>query len=609
MATAVQSAMTMQPFNAHANQCIDPDQDIFDFSQFAETAPTSAHLKRESISVSAMTSPTTTAIDDELQTPAKPSHEYERFKQQTGIPSGSLAGLGAAYNTGFPMFNNSGLDLMGTDSAMDGAWNTGLPLESNVNMGMDFQQPGYFFNDASQDDFVDPSAIQQEEVPNVRVWPGMHQQQAQQAALAKAQAQAQQQRAQQLAQQKQQQLIQQQKQQQQQQQQQQTQHQRLPSTSQASRKLSSPLSDARTEETIARVVAQIRADSQNASNNGMDGNQGLLPHVIRAKKDEEDMDEDERLLASEEGKKLSSKERRQLRNKVSARAFRSRRKEYIGQLEGEVAVKVQEANELRNQNRLLMEENARSRAFIERLLRHQAFGPFLEELSRDEALQPKTAMTTVPSSAPAAAAPASAPFPAQQFGAMPQENTRVGMTMVPEPQLDFSTLNINNNGNNWASNNGFNYQQPRVFAVLEVPEGPSNPLDTEAMSGKGYSAIFNAEDDCPADEIKPDFPVIERPIESTATIMTEMEDDSEFDLYSLSPTRSASTANPNATAPAAPEDHEILFANPEKALAHYSLVLTDEAQEALLDECLERRIAAMEPVLQRVAAITSMFDL
>ena len=34
----------------------------------------------------------------------------------------------------------------------------------------------------------------------------------------------------------------------------------------------------------------------------------------------------ERLLASEEGKKLSSKERRQLRNKVSARAFRSRRK-------------------------------------------------------------------------------------------------------------------------------------------------------------------------------------------------------------------------------------------------------------------------------------------
>lgn len=51
-----------------------------------------------------------------------------------------------------------------------------------------------------------------------------------------------------------------------------------------------------------------------------------LMQIPRPKKDEDEMDEDERLLASEEGKKLSSKERRQLRNKVSARAFRSRRK-------------------------------------------------------------------------------------------------------------------------------------------------------------------------------------------------------------------------------------------------------------------------------------------
>jgi hypothetical protein len=41
---------------------------------------------------------------------------------------------------------------------------------------------------------------------------------------------------------------------------------------------------------------------------------------------EDDIDEDSKLLFSEEGKKLSSKERRQLRNKVSARNFRVRRK-------------------------------------------------------------------------------------------------------------------------------------------------------------------------------------------------------------------------------------------------------------------------------------------
>jgi hypothetical protein len=55
-------------------------------------------------------------------------------------------------------------------------------------------------------------------------------------------------------------------------------------------------------------------------------NQANLGNLPRAKKEDDEMDEDERLLASEEGKKLSSKERRQLRNKVSARAFRSRRK-------------------------------------------------------------------------------------------------------------------------------------------------------------------------------------------------------------------------------------------------------------------------------------------
>lgn len=254
-----------------------------------------------------------------------------------------------------------------------------------------------------------------------------------------------------------------------------------------------------------------------------------------------------------------------------------------------------------------MEENARSRAFIERLLRHQAFGPFLEELSRDEALQPKAAMTSMPStSTPVVATQPPAPFQSQQFGGMSQnENTHVGMTMVPEPQLDFSMLNLNNNGNNWGANSGFSFQQPRVFAVLEVPEGPTNPLDTEAMSGKGHSAIFDAEDNSPVEEVKHDYPVIERPVESEKSIATATEVDEvdeEFDLYSSSPA-------PAAVSAPTFENHEPLFTNPEKALAHYSLVSSDSALEARLAERLERRIAAMEPVLQRLSAITSMLDL
>ena len=79
------------------------------------------------------------------------------------------------------------------------------------------------------------------------------------------------------------------------------------------------------EDTISRVMSEMRRNS--SMSDPMSPQSGsVLPHIAKMKKEEDDMDEDERLLNSEEGKKLSSKERRQLRNKVSARAFRSRRK-------------------------------------------------------------------------------------------------------------------------------------------------------------------------------------------------------------------------------------------------------------------------------------------
>jgi len=313
MATAIRPLMNMPP--AFTNQCLDPEADsFFDFSQMPSPTPSSVSRQPSNVA-STMHSPTTTVLDEDFQTPAKPSHEYERFKQQTGLPSGSIAGLGQSFNGAYPMFSSTGLDemsLMGDSMMMNAGWNSGIGLGSDMDLDMGLSQPAYFYpNDASQsDDFVDPSSITQEAVPNVKVWPGMHQQQAQQAAMAKAQAQAQQQRQQQMAQQ------------QKQQQHPQQHHNRLHPNRRSG---SSQITDARTEETIARVVNQIRQSSQNGSLSSQDQH-NLLPHIIRMKKDEEDMDEDERLLASEEGKKLSSKERRQLRNKVSARAFRSRRK-------------------------------------------------------------------------------------------------------------------------------------------------------------------------------------------------------------------------------------------------------------------------------------------
>lgn len=263
-------------------------------------------------------------------------------------------------------------------------------------------------------------------------------------------------------------------------------------------------------------------------------------------------------------------------------------------------MKVQEANELRNQNNALMEENRRQQAFIERLLRHQAFNPFLEDLVKEQQEMAASApLASMPSSS-TPVAPASAPAPAH-FQFSQSENTHVGMTIVPETQLDFSMLNINNNNNNWNMGNGFNGYQPRVFAVTELPEGPANPLDISAMSGKGQSTIFAAEDEASTeDELKADYPVIERPVQSQQAVMAPIEQDDdendEYDLYRSSPATSVGTSAPV----------ELTFLT-EKA-SHFTLVVSAEVSEAMLAERLEKNIAAMEPAFQRIAAITSMLD-
>ncbi|KAJ2714471.1 hypothetical protein H4R19_001712 [Coemansia spiralis] len=64
---------------------------------------------------------------------------------------------------------------------------------------------------------------------------------------------------------------------------------------------------------------------------------------------------------------LTSKERRQLRNKISARNFRVRRKEYISNLEGEVRVHKEEADSLRRDLLASRKDNALLREEIRKL--------------------------------------------------------------------------------------------------------------------------------------------------------------------------------------------------------------------------------------------------
>lgn len=84
-------------------------------SQKSQTHPSNDLLKEKLKPVSenpgASRDPTTASPFGVDQTPAKSSHDYEKFKHQTGLPPGSIAGLNAVYNPGFD-FNSSGIDKM-----------------------------------------------------------------------------------------------------------------------------------------------------------------------------------------------------------------------------------------------------------------------------------------------------------------------------------------------------------------------------------------------------------------------------------------------------------------------------------------------------------------
>lgn len=265
-----------------------------------------------------------------------PSHQYDSYPQQTGLPFAGLQNTLAANQANlFPFNGMSGFGAAPTDgyfgmNASDDMFDfNSLPshnpsFSSSVDTDMDFDSPTQelFKTESSiasvMTDFVDPNAIGGREDNSAsstpvqttvnRVWPGMHQQQA---ALAKAQAARKQQQQRQVPVP---QIV-------------------APKQSQSSHRASSsvsrPAPDPVVEERISRLLSQMRQNSE-ASSTKDDANAAsstaTMTHLARQRKDEEEMDEDERLLASEEGKKLSSKERRQLRNKVSARAFRSRRK-------------------------------------------------------------------------------------------------------------------------------------------------------------------------------------------------------------------------------------------------------------------------------------------
>ncbi|KAE9962751.1 hypothetical protein BLS_010060 [Venturia inaequalis] len=584
MATSNYQGMTYQLSN---KQYVDPS-DMDNWVDFGSLTSSNPNASSSGQPISAMTSPTCTIMpldgSDDHQTPVAPSHDYSRFKQQTGLPTGSMATL-QALPTVFPNYN-SGIDEYGMATSMYDQSGLGAMTGD----GFDTDLPAFFFPGESQnDDFVDPNAIlkQEEAQANIRYYPGMHQQ-----AALRAQQQAQQQRQQQMMAMK--------------------QREAEVQNNRSRRTSHNPAVDAHTEETIARVVNQIR-QSSNMGEHSMSPDPHGHQHMGRSRKDEEDMDEDERLLNSEEGKKLSSKERRQLRNKVSARAFRSRRKEYIGQLEGEIQGKVNECNDLKMQNRALMEENARFRTLAEKLLAHAAFRPFLEELSHDPELAHSLSAISNSNHATPTPAPQSKkdvdPYN-QQAQQYQQQHQHVGMTMIPETHLDFSALNLG--GNQWAmpSNGMGQYLQPQVFTV-EVPE-MAEPVDVAALSGKSddiieeftSSSSTESKVECPAELELPSMPTSEDvEVEQFKSVECAFdENDPAFTLFATSSTPSKSIEPVSLQA----SIEDLAARIPTEKEGNFELVTSSDIHSTLT---LEKSIARMDAACRKLDSLFNSFGL
>ncbi|KFH48487.1 hypothetical protein ACRE_005470 [Hapsidospora chrysogenum ATCC 11550] len=544
--------LDLTEYDGVGNQSLSPSPSAASKATFA--SPVTAAVTSPSL-------PTTT------QTLTGPSHNYDMYRQQTGFVPGALANTMAVNqtnNTGYQDFGS--LDYLSNMSPENDLFDFNTTPSQGT---MDFDSPAesQFFstinpNTIEQDTTnLSPSASQSSSVG--RLWPGAHSQ----AALAKTQAQ--------------------------QQQQQQMMHgQRQGGPQQAKGRGKGPQpTDPLVEQKITQLLNSMRAKPSSPDSQ----KNYPVANLPKTRKDEEEMDEDERLLASEEGKKLSSKERRQLRNKVSARAFRSRRKEYITQLESEIAGKVTENGDLRAQNRALLEENKRLSDLTRMLLQSPSFSNFLDHLSAT----PPQIPGVVPKPEPQ-----QQQQPQQQLpkdvnpNGSQQSQQQIGMAMIPEQTMDFSMLNLDA---------AYNFQ-PQVF-VVDTPDMPA-PIDTSALSGK--SSNF-AEPLPESDDDKIEVPAIERPGEraepteaSSAPVDEAFESDPDFALF-----HSESTRTSNEPAKEIDTDdfsHVDIFGGieSEKILARYELVdaTVEEVSAALSMARVQRISDSIESVVARLELLT-----
>ncbi|GMK53898.1 hypothetical protein CspeluHIS016_0104840 [Cutaneotrichosporon spelunceum] len=206
----------------------------------------------------------------------------------------------------------------------------------------------------------------------------------------------------------------------------------------------------------SRIEQLVPLNSIFSAGRGKGGKKGGgMSSVVR--NDGEEVDDDESWRPSpEEYKKLSSKEKRQLRNKLSARAFRTRRKDYIGTLESHIKDRDTVIDAIRSELSTTRSENQDLRRELEALRASTLSG-----------LHPQqTSQPIAPATSEGASAPISISAPVVQPATMVRRTTTTPTVNTRKDVAPFATGNAF-----WAGNeNMFGSGNNTVCHTTLTPE-------------------------------------------------------------------------------------------------------------------------------------------
>ena len=282
-------------------------------------------------------------------------------------------------------------------------------------------------------------------------------------------------------------------------------------------------------------------------------------------------------------------------------------------MEGEIAAKATEADELRVKNEELVAENTRLTDLTRMLLSSPAFSTFLNDLSGTgaPASMPEISrlQAQTPTSRSQSAAPRKDVNPSQSTA-----NTHVGMTMIPEENaFQFNAAESANNG--WTdSNMDFRgLYDAQVYAVTEVPQGPAvDSMSFAMLHGKasnfvGSYSSYGSKDE--PTEIEP------MPVSAETVVTPEIDErrSQDVDIDVSDPAFALFIDQPcTSSKPAAVEPEDCIFGEIEleKAFGRLELVIAEDPTESqevssATIERFERLCSRLDAASSRVAAITS----